>query len=97
MSLILEKEFVILQAIIQSNISLATFSLRGYLPKTKQGMPVIFYIHGAGFIAGSIKTHGSVCRLLSEKLSYAIILIDYYLRRNDWCMSKLIFLGYKEF
>ncbi len=46
--------------------------VRIYRPSERSGLPLILFIHGGGWVVGSIETHDNVCRKLS-KLSGAIV------------------------
>ncbi|WP_256734961.1 alpha/beta hydrolase [Variovorax sp. dw_954] len=42
-------------------------------------LPVLVYFHGGGFTVGNIRTHDSLCRVLSRDSGCAVISIDYRL------------------
>jgi acetyl esterase len=42
-------------------------------------LPVLLYFHGGGFTVGSIATHDTLCRVLSQKSGCAVISLDYRL------------------
>ncbi len=48
--------------------------LRGATP-----LPVLVYLHGGGWIAGSIETHDPFCRLLAPLAGVSIVSVDYRL------------------
>jgi acetyl esterase len=57
-------------------------SLRARLytpPGTGSPLPVLVYLHGGGWIVGSIATHDPFCRLLSEAAGIMIASIEYRL------------------
>lgn len=53
--------------------------LRTYHPSGDVPLPGLFYIHGAGFIAGSIDSHDNVCRVLSQLAHCVVVSVDYRL------------------
>jgi len=42
-------------------------------------LPVLLFFHGGGFTVGSIATHDTLCRVLSQKSGCAVISLDYRL------------------
>lgn len=42
-------------------------------------LPVLLFFHGGGFTVGSIATHDTLCRVLSEKSGCAVVSLDYRL------------------
>jgi len=42
-------------------------------------LPVLLYFHGGGFTVGSIATHDTLCRVLSERSGCAVVSLDYRL------------------
>lgn len=42
-------------------------------------LPVLLFFHGGGFTVGSIATHDTLCRVLSEKSGCAVVSVDYRL------------------
>ena len=54
-------------------------SLRTYTPNISRKMEAIFFIHGAGFVAGSLESHDNICRKLSQESSQVVIAVDYRL------------------
>jgi acetyl esterase len=42
-------------------------------------LPVLMFFHGGGFTVGSIATHDTLCRVLSQKSGCAVISVDYRL------------------
>ncbi|SFR97039.1 acetyl esterase [Halomicrobium zhouii] len=41
--------------------------------------PVIVYLHGGGWISGSIETHNRICRTLTTKTGYPVVSVGYRL------------------
>ncbi len=57
-------------------------SLSGRLytpPRGSETLPVLVYLHGGGWVAGSVATHDPFCRLLSEAAGVIIASIEYRL------------------
>jgi acetyl esterase len=51
---------------------------RLYIPPGPEGrLPLLVYLHGGGWVAGSVVTHDPFCRLLSEAAAVAIASIEY--------------------
>lgn len=55
------------------------FTARFYYPADAESLPAIVYIHGGGWVVGSIDTHDRICRLLAEKCGAAVVSVDYHL------------------
>ena len=56
--------------------------VRLYLPRQAQAQapqPVLVYLHGGGFVVGSIATHDSLCRSLCHLAHCAVLSVDYRL------------------
>lgn len=52
---------------------------RAYLPAHPGPMPkpMLVYLHGGGWVAGSLSTHDPFCRLLAEAADLVILSVDY--------------------
>lgn len=55
--------------------------LRLYTPQAAPGrlLPAIIYFHGGGLVAGSLDTHDTVCRVLTEGTGARVIAVGYRL------------------
>ncbi len=53
--------------------------IRIYRPDATVILPVVLYVHGGGFLLGSLDSHDSLCRSLALGSSAAVIAIDYRL------------------
>lgn len=42
-------------------------------------LPVLLYLHGGGFVIGSLQTHDSLCRQLARRSGGAVLALDYRL------------------
>jgi acetyl esterase len=51
---------------------------RLYAP-SRAVLPVLLFFHGGGFTVGSIATHDTLCRVLSERSGCAVVSVDYRL------------------
>ncbi|KAF1070033.1 MAG: Carboxylesterase NlhH [Variovorax sp.] len=51
---------------------------RLYAPSAEV-LPVLVYYHGGGFTVGNIRTHDTLCRVLSKKSGCAVVSVDYRL------------------
>src|ERR1700678_2750692 len=55
-----------------------TLSGRVYTPgRSAEKLPVLVYLHGGGWVAGSVATHEPFCRLLSEAAGVIIASVEY--------------------
>jgi acetyl esterase len=53
---------------------------RVYLPPAAaRALPVLVYLHGGGWVIGSVATHDPFCRLLSEAAGVIVISVEYRL------------------
>ena len=52
---------------------------RLYRPTLHTGLPVLLYLHGGGFMIGSIATHDILCRSLALRSGCAVVSLDYRL------------------
>ncbi|WP_369656115.1 alpha/beta hydrolase [Variovorax sp. V213] len=52
--------------------------MRLYAPSLEK-LPVLVYFHGGGFTVGNIRTHDTLCRVLSMKSGCAVVSVDYRL------------------
>jgi acetyl esterase len=51
---------------------------RLYTPaRSAETLPVLVYLHGGGWVAGSVATHDPFCRLLSEAAGVIIVSVEY--------------------
>lgn len=57
----------------------ATLALRLYLPpgQVDRPLPVLVYLHGGGFVVGSIASHDGVCREFCARTPCAVLTVDY--------------------
>lgn len=53
--------------------------LRLYRPSLAAGLPIIIFIHGGGFVVGSLETHDALCRSLAAHSGAAVISVGYRL------------------
>ncbi|MFD1257704.1 alpha/beta hydrolase [Mucilaginibacter terrae] len=51
--------------------------IRIYRPKLSGKFPVIYFIHGAAWIAGDLDTHDNICRYLTNALQTVVVAVDY--------------------
>lgn len=51
---------------------------RLYAP-SRERLPLLLFFHGGGFTVGSVATHDTLCRVLSQKSGCAVISLDYRL------------------
>ncbi|MCO8171480.1 alpha/beta hydrolase [Pseudomonas sp. 21LCFQ02] len=57
----------------------ASLALRLYRPSNagEQPLPVLLYLHGGGFVVGSIASHDGVCREFCARTPCAVLTVDY--------------------
>ncbi|SHN26819.1 alpha/beta hydrolase [Cryptosporangium aurantiacum] len=53
--------------------------IRLYNPRGGRGTPVMFYLHGGGWVGDSLITHDAACRRLAHRSHCAVVAIDYRL------------------
>lgn len=51
--------------------------IRVYYPKSEGIHPVFIWIHGGGFVIGSIEVYDSICRKITNNVNCTVISIDY--------------------
>ena len=56
----------------------AALAARLYAP-SHAPLPTLLYFHGGGFTVGSIATHDTLCRVLSQRAGCAVVSLDYRL------------------
>ena len=53
--------------------------VRYYYPIENDNMPAIIYIHGGGFVVGSLDTHDRIMRIIANKTKAVVVGVDYKL------------------
>jgi acetyl esterase len=56
--------------------------IRIYQPreaKAGEGLPVLVWFHGGGFVIGNLDTHDSACRMLANQADCLVVAVDYRL------------------
>src|SRR5262249_13751346 len=53
-----------------------SLSIRSYRPSLQAGGPIV-YLHGGGFVVGSLETHDRIMRLLARAAGRVVIGVDY--------------------
>ena len=61
------------------NFSLAGRSARRYASSAALPAPTLLYLHGGGFVIGSLETHDSLCRQLALRSGWTVVALDYRL------------------
>jgi len=54
-----------------------SIGIRIYRPEFSGVMPIVYHVHGAGFVAGDLDTHDNICRYLSDALKAIVVAVDY--------------------
>jgi acetyl esterase len=57
--------------------------VRVYRPNAGDGLPVVVYFHGGGWVCGSLKTHDNVCRSLANGVGAVVVSVDYRMAPED--------------
>lgn len=59
----------------------AGFAIRIYRPRRQAAAPTpgILFLHGGGWVVGSLNSHDSVCRRLCDALDWPVVAVDYRL------------------
>jgi acetyl esterase len=60
------------------NIPVAGRPARLYAPSHER-LPLLLFLHGGGFVVGSLETHDSLCRQLALRSGGAVVALDYRL------------------
>ena len=53
--------------------------VRVYKPVDEEGLPVLVYLHGGGFVVGDVDTHDNVCSILANRTEALVVSVDYRL------------------
>ena len=53
--------------------------VRVYRPSAGTALPVVMWIHGGGWVTGSLETHDQLCRQLADDTSAIVVSVDYRL------------------
>ncbi|MYE58816.1 MAG: alpha/beta hydrolase fold domain-containing protein [Alphaproteobacteria bacterium] len=53
--------------------------VRVYRPRDDGALPGLLYLHGGGFMLGSVESHDTLCRLLAKEAEAAVVSVDYRL------------------
>jgi acetyl esterase len=60
------------------DITVAGLPARLYAP-SRDKLPALLYLHGGGFVVGSLETHDALCRQLALRSGAAVVALDYRL------------------
>ena len=52
---------------------------RLYRPRAEEGLGLLVYLHGGGWVIGDLESHDNVCRALADRSGHAVLSIDYRL------------------
>ncbi|MCF2531127.1 alpha/beta hydrolase [Yinghuangia soli] len=53
--------------------------IRAYKPRRENGLPVLVYAHGGGWVMGGLETHDALCREVAERAGVVVVSVDYRL------------------
>ncbi|QHT71494.1 alpha/beta hydrolase [Rhodocytophaga rosea] len=51
--------------------------IRMYEPVSGKRLPILYYVHGGGWVAGDLDTHDNICRYLANHLQAIVIAVHY--------------------
>jgi acetyl esterase len=54
-----------------------SIGIRIYQPASTEPLPVIYQVHGAGWVAGDLETHDNICRYLANHLQAVVVAVNY--------------------
>lgn len=66
---------------------------RFYRPISDAVLPAIFYLHGGGFMSGSLESHDSICRRLALASNCIVVALDYPLAPEHRFPTALLEIG----
>ena len=52
---------------------------RLYRPRADDGLGLLVYLHGGGWVIGDLESHDNICRSLAKRSGHAVLSIDYRL------------------
>jgi acetyl esterase len=67
-----------LRAVEDFTVPGSTLKVRRYVPASRP-LPTLLFMHGGGFVVGSLETHDSLCRQLALKGGCTVVALDYRL------------------
>jgi acetyl esterase len=53
--------------------------VRIYRPASSSPLPLLLYVHGGGWVAGSLDSHDKLCRILANAFACLVVAVDYAL------------------
>jgi len=59
--------------------SAGNISIRLYIPREGQGLPIFVFFHGGGFVAGSLDTHDTPLRAVANRCGCIVVSVGYRL------------------
>lgn len=57
----------------------AQLAARLYRPSAEEGLPVVVFFHGGGWVTGTLESHDLLCRLIARESGCAVVSVDYRL------------------
>lgn len=57
----------------------AQLAARLYRPSLEEGLPVVVFFHGGGWVTGTLDSHDLICRLIARESGSAVVSVDYRL------------------
>ena len=65
--------------VVSEDLSLGGVACRRYRQKAAAPAPVMIYLHGGGFVLGSLESHDDICAELCEGAGIEVVAVDYRL------------------
>ncbi len=60
--------------VLSGNDSIA---IRIYRPVLNEKLPIVYLVHGAGWVAGDLDTHDNICRYFANHLKAVVVAVNY--------------------
>ncbi|OQP38628.1 hypothetical protein A4H97_18055 [Niastella yeongjuensis] len=76
---LLGRQYPIAKNVVVENTSIASIPCAWVIPPTTVDEDVVVYIHGGGFIYGSVKSHIAMVSYMAQTLGRKVLLIEYRL------------------
>jgi acetyl esterase len=54
-----------------------SIAIRIYRPVLNEKLPIVYLVHGAGWVAGDLDTHDNICRYFANHLNSIVVAVNY--------------------
>jgi acetyl esterase len=61
------------------DLEVAGVRVRVYAPSADERLPLVVFLHGGGWVVGSLRTHDGICRALASRSGCRLAAVDYRL------------------